>query len=402
MNIIKKSIVILIIFTLTIGISFTSRAENEVEENVPNVNNDIDINDDINANLEDILNRNGIPTKTNSVIEQTKDDGNYFGFSRNPITLDYDINGDVFVFCTKKVTIDAHILGNVFICANEVEITNKSEISSSLFCIAKKTKIAGGINLNTYCATGDFSLEEDSFIYKNLYLTAQNISLDGLIESNAMIAGDSIVFKDTCCIEGNLNYSAPNEIEIPETVVGGITNFSNNKANINKENVAKLKIKHIINNIISYVIFGIILYLVLNIIKSKIITNDLDFKSNILSYILLGLLGLFVTPFLIILLFIIPFFSQFAFVILGLYILLLIIASTNTIITLSKICADKLHDKIRINDILRTILFIILFGITYNLLKLIPHFGAIVTLIIGILGIGITIKNILPNKEQNQ
>lgn len=402
MNIMKKSIVILMIFTFLISINIISKAENEIEENIPDINGDIDNNDDINASLDDILSNNGIPSEFNSVIEKSDSDGNYFNISKNSITLDQEFSGDVFIMCADKVTIDSYVSGNVFICANEVEITKNAEITSSMFCIAKDMKINGGIDLNAYCIAGNFNLGDNSYISKNLYLSAQNISLDGLIETNAMISGDSIEFKENCIIQGNLNYSAPKEIEIPENTVGGIVSFSNNTINVNIQDVAKQRVKQIVFNIISYVVFGIIVFLILNALKSKLITNVSGFKSNIGKYILFGILGLIITPILNVILFFIPFVSRFAFVVLGIYILVLILASITTIITLSKICADKFKDKIKINDIIRTIIFITLFCIAYKLLKLIPIFGALLTFITVIFGIGITIKNILPTKEQNQ
>lgn len=78
------------------------------------------------------------------------------------------------------------------------------------------------------------------------------------------------------------------------------------------------------------------------------------------------------------------------------------VASAITIITLSKLCADRFKDKIKTNDILRTILFILLFGIGYKLFKLVPILGSIITFATVILGIGIFIKNLLPVKETNQ
>lgn len=403
MNIMKKSIIILMIFALLTSISLISRAENIIEDKIPDINNmDIDTEDSIDDSLEDILSKHGITNELDSVIEQSNSDGNYFNLSKNSITLEQEFSGDVFIICADKVTIDSYISGNVFICANEVEITNNAEITSSMFCIAKDIKINGNINLNAYCISSNFNLEEKAYIYKNLYLSAQNISLDGLIETNAIISGESIEFKENCIIQGNLNYSAPKEIEIPENTVSGIISFSNNTINVSIQDIAKQRVKQIIFNIISYIVFAIIVFLILNALKVNLINNSDNFKSNIGKYILFGLLILFVAPILTIIAFIIPFLSRFAFVLLGLYILLLMVASAITIITLSKLCADRFKDTIKTNYILRTILFIILFCIGYKLLKLVPVLGLIITFATVVLGIGIFIKNLLPTKETNQ
>lgn len=404
MNIMKKSIVILMIFTLLMSISLISRAENIIEDNIPDINNmDIDTEDSIDDSLEDILSKHGITNELDQIQEEILvGDGNYFRASQKSFTLNSNIDGDAFILCGGKLTIDTYISGNAFICAKEVEITNNAQINSSLFCVAKDLTIAGGVNLNAYCASNNFNITEDAFIYKNLYISAQNIDLNGLIENNALISGNSITINPNCIIKGNLHYSAPKEIEIPEDVVEGTTYFSTNSVDINSKDATKLAIKHTIYTIVSYIIFAIIVFLILNALKAKLINNSDNFKSNIGKYILFGLLILFVEPILTIIAFIIPFLSRFAFVLLGLYILLLMVASAITIITLSKLCADKFKDTIKTNDILRTILFIILFSIGYKLLKLVPILGSIITFATVILGIGIFIKNLLPAKETNQ
>ena len=48
------------------------------------------------------------------------------------------------------------------------------------------------------------------------------------------------------------------------------------------------------------------------------------------------------------------------------------------------------------------IIFITLFSIAYRLLKLIPVVGFLLTLVVVVLGIGITIKNLLPSKETDE
>lgn len=398
----KRLIVLFLAFSLIISINGISRAENTIEETQPSINDtDDNVEDDINASLEDILSGYGIPNEVNEIIEEaSNNDGNYFKASRGPFTLNADVDGDVFIVCGGKLTIDSYITGNAFICANEVEITSNAEISSSLFCVSKKITIYGGINLNAYCVSESFNLNEDSHIYKNLYLSAQNINLDGLIETNAFISGNDIKIQPNCTIQGNLDYSAPNEIEIPETTVKGNVRFSSNAINITQRTISD-EISDKLKSIISYMVFAVIIFLILNYIKSKIIDVS-NFKPSIGKYVLFGILVLFILPILNILILLVPILTRLAFVVFGIYILLLMLASTITIITLSKLCAEKYKDSIKVNDILRTIIFIALFSIAYRLLKFVPVLGFLVTLAAVILGIGIFIKNLLPTKETNQ
>ena len=83
------------------------------------------------------------------------------------------------------------------------------------------------------------------------------------------------------------------------------------------------------------------------------------------------------------------------------YFLFMLIASASVIISISMICADKLKEKIKINDTLRTVLTIAVLCIVYRLLQLIPVIGVIVTLLVGIIGFGLLLKSLVPAKEQN-
>ena len=411
MNKIKKSIILFLIFTLVLSINYITKAEDIIEDEAPNteiteneeVNEEVpeEETDDINESLDEILSTKGIPSELTEKIEETSiNDGNYFNMSGDSIKIDSEIDGDVFIISGKKVTIDSYIAGNAFICANEVEITSNAEISSSLFCAAKDIKIYGEINLNSYCASESFTLAENAYIYKNLYLISQKISLDGLIEGTAFISGENIEIMQNCNIEGDLNYASPKQLEIPESAVRGNVKYSNNTIEITKKSFSN-EISDFIRSAISYVAFGIIVFLILNLLKVKLTDNFEDFKSNIGKYILFGCLALFITPILNIIILFIPFLARFAFLVLGIYILLLLVASIITIITLSKICANKFKETIKVNDILRSIIFIAILGIVYRLLKLIPVLGFFVTLASVIFGIGITIKNTLPKKETN-
>ena len=388
MNKIKKSIIFLIIFTLIIGICNISKAENIADDTMldsPKLTEDSV--EDINDSLEEILARHA--------------DSNYFKASDDSFTLDTDVDGDVFIICGGKVTIDSYIAGNVFICAEDVEFTDNAVISSSMFCISKNIRIYGGINLNAYCLSENFTLEEDSHIYKNLYLISENISLDGLIEEHAYMSGNNIKIQENCNIQGDFNYSSPKEIEIPEYAVKGNIRYSSNAINIAPRTMAN-KILDFITSTISYIIFVILVFLVLNKLNSNLPDNINDFKSNLGKYVLFGLLVLFVLPILNLILLFIPFLTRFAFAVLLLYILLLILASAITVIALSKICANKFKESIKTKDSIRTILFIVILSVIYRLLKLIPILGFLVTLSVVILGIGISIKTSFGKKELNQ
>ena len=387
----KRFFTLFLIFTIIFSIYNFSRAENITEENIDLLGIDASINDLISGRItEDDISK--------IVEDDISKDGNYFETTKEPITLTSDIDGDVFIVCGDKATISSNINGNVFICAREVEITENAKISSSLFCAAQSIKIDGTVNLNAFCATQDFVLSDASRINLNLFLTGENINLSGTINRSANISGQNIEVSNSCYVARNLNYSAPNEINIPKGVVNGNTRFSSQAVNVNVI-TQKDKIVSFIKSTISYLVFAIIIFLIFNWLKAKLPNEVNDLKSNIVKYLLFGLFGLFVIPILSIILLFIPFMARVALTLMALYMAILIIASAITVVTLSKVFANKIKDTIKTNDILRTIICICIITIAYRLLKLVPVVGFITNFTAIVTGIGISIKSILPNDK---
>ena len=389
----KRFFTLFLIFTIAFSMYSFSRAENttETEVNIPGI--DASINDIISGEIaeDDII---------KMVEDDIEKDGNYFDATKEPITLTSDIDGDVFIVCGNKATISSNINGNVFICAREVEITENAKISSSLFCAAQNVKIDGNINLNAFCAAQDFVLSDKSLINMNLFLTAENLNLSGTINRSANISGQNIEVAKSCHIARNLNYSAPNEINIPEEVVNGNIRFSTKSVNTNVNvKTQKNEMISFIKSTISYLVFAIVIFLILNWLKAKLPNEVNDFNSNIVKYILFGLLGLFVVPILSIILLFVPFMARVALTLMALYMAILIIASAITVVALSKVFANEIKDTIKTNDILRTIICICIITIAYRLLKLAPVVSLITTFTAIVTGIGISIKSILPNDK---
>ena len=387
----KRFFTLFLIFTIAFSMYSFSRAENTTET-------EIDI-PGIDASINDLISGAIIEDDISKIVEDDiSKDGNYFTTTSEPITLNSNVEGDVFIVCGNKATINSNISGNVFICAKEVEISEDARISSSLFCVAQDLKIHGNINLNAFCVAQDFVLSDKSLINMNLFLTGENINLSGTINRSANVSGQNIEVAKTCHILRNLNYSAPNEINIPEGVVNGNTRFSSQAVNVNVV-TQKDKVVSFIKSTISYLVFAIIIFLIFNWLKAKLPNEVVDLKSNIVKYLLFGLFGLFVIPILSVILLFIPFMARVALFIIPAYIALLIIASAIAIVTLSKVFANNSKDTIKTNDILRTIICICIITIAYRLLKLVPVVSFITTFTAIVTGIGISIKSILPNDK---
>ena len=85
---------------------------------------------------------------------------------------------------------------------------------------------------------------------------------------------------------------------------------------------------------------------------------------------------------------------------LTLYFILLLIASSILIINLSGLIADKLSTKFeKANHTLLMITSIVVLSIAYKLLQLVPSLGIIITFAFVIIGMGLFIRNIIPIKK---
>ena len=385
----KKLIIFSIMFILCLSLACISNAENVIsnsvmqnEENDRTIPNNSPLND-INADL-DTLSQNVLSSKTN-----------YFNASNDPIHLDSDVEGDAFILCRQKVTIDSYVSGNVFVCSTNVEITENAEISGSLFCVTQNLNLSGEISGNAYCVSQNFNFNKNSSIGLTLYLTGEDIALDGAIENDANIAGNKITVLENFSVNGDLNYSASEEVQIPESaIISGNIRYSINSNE--DENVSMSDtIKSFIRSALSYIILTIVLFLILYKIDIKFVKNDIKIKENLGKFILCGFLTSLLTPILCVITLFTGFTFALSFILLIIYIALLLVSSSITIIVLSRLLSDKFKESfIKNNNVLRNSIFIAILCIAYKLLKLVPIIGTITTLAFNVIGIGILTKNI--------
>lgn len=387
----KTILIISIIFVLGFSLCCISNAENSME-----------IDDDIIEQKDSVLTDiNASPDSLFDTILSSK--ANYFNASNDPINITKDIEGDAFILCRQKVTIDSFISGNVFVCSTDVEITENAEISGSLFCVTQSLNIFGEIVGNVYCVAQSFNMDTNSSIGLCLYLTAEDITLGGEIEGDANISSNKITILDNLHINGDLNYSAPEEIQIPQSaiVLGNIRYSLNNpEDDVSKSNV----ILDFICSTLSYVILALVLFLILYKANVKFIKNDIKLKDNLGKFILCGILTLLLTPLFCIVTLFTSFTLPISLIVAFIYIVLILVATPISIIVLSKLLSEKYKETfIKNNNILRHSIFIVILCIVYKLLELIPIVGAIITIALGLIGVGIITKNTFSkNKLENE
>ena len=208
----------------------------------------------------------------------------------------------------------------------------------------------------------------------------------------------NITISDESSIEGDLNYSSKKQVDIPENTVEGKVNFSS--INTDTEVSTITKISDFLTSVLSLAVLAIVLFVIGKWLNCKFINTYPDFVKNLPKSLLYGFLALIIIPIASLILLICGVIINLAFILTALYLVLLLIASSVVIIVLSKLVAEKLNVKFeKANNTLLTILSIIVLSIVYKLIQLIPVLGSITIFAFLIIGIGILINNIIPNKE---
>lgn len=399
-NILRK---ILIIFILLISsISVLSLADNEVDNSESvNYNDEImPISDDANdaSNVDASEDTTEVDETEDEYDYPTKDSTskNYFYAGTEDVNITTPVEGDVFVVTSGNVTIDTDISGNAFICANTVTIGEYSLIEASLFNASNSLILSGDVGINVYNISRNFTLSGN--VDCDVFSSSAKSNLDGCISGNVNISSENITISDELSIEGDLNYSSKEQITIPENTVKGSTNF----ASINEDTeVSTLtKINAFLTSVLSLAVLAIVLFVIGKWLNCKFINTYPDFVKNLPKSLLYGFLALIIIPIASLILLICGVTINLAFILTALYLVLLLIASSVVIIVLSKLVAEKLNVKFeKANNTLLTILSIIVLSIVYKLIQLIPVLGSITIFAFLIIGIGILINNIIPNKE---
>ena len=395
-NILRK---ILIIFILLISsISVLSLADNEIDNSESvNYNDEVmPISDD--ANDASNVDASEDTTEVDETDYNTQDSTskNYFYAGTEDVNITTPVKGDVFVVTSGNVTIDTDISGNAFICANTVTIGEYSLIEASLFNASNSLILSGDVGINVYNISRNFTLSGN--VDCDVFSSSAQSNLDGCISGNVNISSENITISDESSIEGDLNYSSKKQVDIPENTVEGKVNFSS--INTDTEVSTITKISDFLASVLSLAVLAIVLFVIGKWLNCKFINTYPDFVKNLPKSLLYGFLALIIIPIASLILLICGVTINLAFILTALYLVLLLIASSVVIIVLSKLVAEKLNVKFeKANNTLLTILSIIVLSIVYKLIQLIPVLGSITIFAFLIIGIGILINNLIPNKE---
>ena len=397
-NILRKFLIIFISFSLIISIFTISKAENE--ENT-NENENLLLSENSSENdislISDESEENPVVTSSSEDNESTVFHNLYL-LNTEDIEVNQTVYGDVYICTTGTAKISSSISGNVFVCASNLVIEPSAEIGSAIYVAAKKVDFNGIVNGNVYVVSQEFNFNNGR-IDTDLYLASSNVSLNGTIYRKASIScKDLNINTESTYIGGGLMYSADKELDISNYTVNGDIYYIPNTSNDNEEDS---EIKDTLSSILSFTVTALILFVLIKLVHCKTFDNSIDLQK-LPKYLLTGLLSCIVIPIIIVFLLMLKVTALLSLALLGLFFIILAFSSTLTIIAISKNITEKLSEKFKANKILLQIASIVVICILFKILQLIPGISIIITMLVGLTGLGLLIYSLLfshKNKE---
>ena len=373
----NKFKVIALIFTIVALITTFSFATDVATNSLENTvtNNTEDEATPIATNEEENTN-----TETQDIHE---DDLYLVGDS---IVMDKLVDGNVYIV-GKDVKITGQVSGNLFVIADKLSFDN-SYIRYSVFACANEINLNGACN-DLYVACNKMTVSYDSYVIRDVRIYAADLTFKGAVGRDAYITANNLNFgegdsQEVALIYGDLNYSTPSEVNIPEGSVEGTVSYNELKDNQS----ANKTVKDYIFSLLEAIIFTIIIYLLALWITPKFTKASSAFVSvKALPALGVGILTLILVPIVCILLLLIEITVPVSIALFTLYALLISISFAVVSICITKALKSRLSmDKASMEFLILALVAIVLWG-----LKSIPFIGWVVSLLIISVGLGIMV-----------
>lgn len=312
------------------------------------------------------------------------------------VTIDYVVDGNLFVMAD-TVTINSKIGGDAFIMAKTINVGDQAYIFSNLFAMADSIDIKGVV-YDVYALAQNFTIS-NGYIYRDAKLCCNTININGTIGRNAFVSCSNINFNtdknDKGIIYGDLTYSTPSELSFDKNIVNGNVTYKAPK--VSPEKSVREIVAIYISDLGAFLAFVIIIWLVCLWLAPKFLNDTNKFVGKkTLNVLGTGLLTLIAVPIACIILLLLQLTAGISLLTVAIYILALIVAkSIFTIVANNYLCS-----KLNINKNTGIFGMLIVSGVIVWVISELPYVGGIVSFIISVLGLGVLVSAILPEKAK--
>ena len=383
-----KIIAFLLVLILAITSSFVYADNETSSENDIALISDTSETKPVETNVENTV-------STNETSKDSYKNSDVYLMGDN-VTIDYVVDGNLFVMAD-TVTINSKIGGDAFIMAKTINVGDQAYIFSNLFAMADSIDIKGVV-YDVYALSQNFTVS-NGYIYRDAKLCCNTININGTIGRNAFVSCSNINFNtdenDKGIIYGDLTYSTPSELSFDKNIVNGNVTYKAPK--VSPEKSVREIVASYISDLGAFLAFVIIIWLVCLWLAPKFLNDTNKFVGKkTLNVLGTGLLTLIAVPIACIILLLLQLTAGISLLTVAIYILALIVAkSIFTIVANNYLCS-----KLNINKNTGIFGMLIVSGVIVWVISELPYVGGIVSFIISVLGLGVLVSAILPEKAK--
>ncbi len=164
----------------------------------------------VNSNIEDDVYVSGSDVK-----QSTRSPRDLFvsGFS---VVVDGEVGEDAHI-AGFDVEVEGDVHGDLYAVGARVSV--EAPVGNDLTVSGFKVSLDRHASIGGNARIGAGKIEIDAPLSGNLVAAGENVSLNAVVAGDARITASEIIFGDNARISGELVYSAPEEIEIPSSVI---------------------------------------------------------------------------------------------------------------------------------------------------------------------------------------
>jgi hypothetical protein len=324
------------------------------------------------------------------------------------ITKDEVINDDIY-FAGSSIIVDGTINGDLVAAGGEIRVTGTinggiiaaggsilvdGNVTNDIRAAGSEVRIGGDVGDNVLAFTGQFFLEKNAKIARDLTLGAGNAVIEGTVNGN--INGGVSYLEMRGATKGNVTVNIENNIKIfPGATIGGDLDYTapgqgelsgivSGKTTYKETPVKK---EDLMSNITSEII-GYLWLLMIGIVSLMFAPELTQKNSDTVSVkplknLLWGLIFLIITPIVVILLLITIIGIPLSLIVLIIYTIFLYISRIYVGFWVGQYVLKKLHKETRFKVLTMALgLLIVLIGIN------LPIIGIFIHLVILLLGLG--------------
>lgn len=323
-------------------------------------------------------------------------------FSGDVVQIDGTVNGTTFA-AGQSIQVNGTINGSLFAAGQTVIING--EVTGNIYGAGQTITMNGQNEQDGFLAGATITVGQDAQIGRDLFMTGstlvqsgtlarhlfgagQQFTLDGSVGGDTNFDVEQLTLEDSATIEGDLNYTSPNEATIhPDATINGQTDFQR-RSQENRRPAPPTTSERVIATLLGILwslLSALLVWLLFKLWRSDFWMNTIPPIAAVpLKTMGFGLLALLVTPLAVVLLMITVIGIPLALILAALYAIFLYLSKIVVAVFIGSWLASRFHWE----NLHREIWLVLIGLVILELLDLIPFVGGLVGLLVAITGLG--------------